>query len=101
MTKKSEKLFDTFERKILRRNYGPTNENGMWRMRHNEEIYDLFKEPEISTLVKLKRLQWIGHVQRMNEGRITTRLMTRVMFGRRPVGKPRNRWMDSVKEDSY
>ena len=39
----------------------------MWRMRHNKEIYDLFKEPEISTLVKLKGLQWAGHVQRMDE----------------------------------
>jgi hypothetical protein len=23
------------------------------------------------------------------------------MFGKRPVGKPKNRWMDAVKEDSY
>ena len=29
------------------------------------------------------------------------RVMTGVMIGRRPVGKPRKRWMDSVKEDSY
>ena len=45
---------DTFEREILRRIYGPINENGMWRMRH-KEIYDLFKKPKISTLVKLKK----------------------------------------------
>ena len=42
----------------------------MWRIKHNKEIYDLFKEPKISTLVKLKRLQWAGYVQRMDEGRI-------------------------------
>jgi hypothetical protein len=23
------------------------------------------------------------------------------MFGKRPVGKPKKRWMDAVKEDSY
>jgi hypothetical protein len=23
------------------------------------------------------------------------------MFGKRPVGKPRKRWLDAVKEDSY
>ena len=86
MPKKSEKLIDTFERKILRRIYGPINENGMWKMRSNKEIYDLFKEPEISTLVKLKRLQWAGHVQRMDERRIPKRVRTGVMFGRRPVG---------------
>ena len=76
MTKESEKLIDTFKRKILRRIYGPTNKNGMWRMRHNKEIYDLFKEPEISTLIKLKRSQWAGHVQRMDERRIPKRVMT-------------------------
>ena len=101
MTKKSEKLIYTFERKILKRIYGPINENGIWRMRHNKEIYDLFNEPKISTLVKLKRLQWAGHVQRMDEERIPNRVMTGVMFGRRPVGKARKRWMDSVKEDIY
>ena len=39
-------------------------------------------------------------MQKMDEGRIPQRVMTGVMFGRRPVGKPRKRWMDSVKEDS-
>ena len=34
----------------------------LWRMRHNKEIYDLFKEPEIFTLVKLKTLQWAVHL---------------------------------------
>ena len=92
MTKKSEKLTDTLERTILRRICGSINENGMWRMRHNKEIYDLFKEPEISTLIKLKRLQWAGHVQRMNEGRIPKRVMTEVMSGRRQV-----RWVNPGK----
>jgi hypothetical protein len=23
------------------------------------------------------------------------------MFGKRPVGKPRKRWLDAMKEDSY
>ena len=86
---------------IMMANDGPINENGMWRIRHNKEIYDLFKEPKISTLVKLKRLQWARHVQGMDEGRIPKRVMTGVMFGRRLVGKPKKRWMDSVKEDSY
>ena len=73
----------------------------MWRTRHNKEIYELLKEPEISTLVKLKTMQLTGHVQRMDEGRILKRVMTGVMFERRPVSKPMKTWMDSVKEDSY
>ena len=50
--------------------YGPVNENERWRIRYNKEIYDLFKEPDISTIVKFKRLQWARHVQRMGDGYI-------------------------------
>jgi hypothetical protein len=28
-------------------------------------------------------------------------VMAGQMFGKRPVGKPKKRWMDAVKEDSY
>jgi hypothetical protein len=28
-------------------------------------------------------------------------VMAGQMFGKRPVGKPKGRWMDTVKEDSY
>jgi hypothetical protein len=28
-------------------------------------------------------------------------VMAGQMFGKRPVGKPKTRWMDAVKEDSY
>jgi hypothetical protein len=31
-----------------------------------KELYKLYKEPEISVTIKLKRLQWAGHVQRMD-----------------------------------
>ena len=56
----------------------------------------VFKETKISIsiLVKLKRLQWAGHVERKDERRIPKRVMTGLMFGRK-------RYMDSVKEDSY
>jgi hypothetical protein len=36
-----------FERKILRRIYGSVNEGGRWRIRYNDELYQLFNEPEI------------------------------------------------------
>lgn len=50
----AEKL-DSFERKILRRIYGPIRDGEEWRIRC---YHDLYKEPKLSTYVRLLRLRW-------------------------------------------
>jgi hypothetical protein len=87
--------------KILRRILGPINDNGTWRMRHNKEIYTLYGDPELSTVIELRILQWAGHVQRLESQSIPRMVMAGQMCGKRPVGKPKKRWMDAVKEASY
>jgi hypothetical protein len=37
----------------------------------------------------------------MESQSITRMVMAGQMFGKRPVGKPKKRWMDAVKEGSY
>jgi hypothetical protein len=37
----------------------------------------------------------------MESQSIPRMVMAGQMFGKRPVGKPKKRWMDVVKEDSY
>ena len=51
-----------FERKILRAIFGPTNDNGEWRIRYNNELYTLLKEDNIVTYIIIIRLRWAGHV---------------------------------------
>jgi hypothetical protein len=63
----------TWERKVLRKIYGPTKENGCWRIQMNHEIREKFKSPDIISVIKLRRLGWLGHVMRMNETRIRER----------------------------
>jgi hypothetical protein len=41
LSKKEENLFQIFERRILRRIYGPINEGGIWRIRYNNELCKL------------------------------------------------------------
>jgi hypothetical protein len=41
LTQATEQMFNTFERKILRRIYGPIQEEGRWRLRWNNELYSL------------------------------------------------------------
>jgi hypothetical protein len=56
-----------FERKILRRIFGPTKENQIWRVKTNEELDKLIKHKNIINYIKAQRLSWFGHVQRMPE----------------------------------
>jgi hypothetical protein len=51
-----------FERKILRKIFGPTEEdNGIWRIKMNEELDELIKYQNIINYVKSQRLNWFGH----------------------------------------
>jgi hypothetical protein len=59
-----------------------------------------FDEPSLSNIIKLKRLQWAGHVQRMEGKRIPQRILESIFIGKRPVGKPRQRWINAVEIDS-
>ncbi|KAJ4430124.1 hypothetical protein ANN_22334 [Periplaneta americana] len=60
ISKNDEKRLEIFERKILRRIYGPTFEEGLWRRRCNYELYRLLGEPNIINTVKTSRLRWAG-----------------------------------------
>jgi len=58
-----------FERKILRRIFGPTKENQIWRVKSNEELDKLIKLKNIINYIKAQRQIWFGHVQRMPDTR--------------------------------
>ena len=52
MTNKIEKMLMTWERKILRNIYGPTKENGQWRIKTNLELMTKYKSQDIVTVIK-------------------------------------------------
>jgi hypothetical protein len=62
-----ENALRIFERKLLRKIYEPVLENGEFRIRYNEELNELIKGEVIVRFIKAQRLQWLGHVERMNE----------------------------------
>jgi hypothetical protein len=48
-------------------------------------------------MTKAKRLEWFGHIQRMEEHRITRRITNRMStLLNRPKGRPKERWWNSV-----
>jgi len=66
-----------FERKVYRRILGPVhdNEKENWRTLTNKEIYASVKKPTVIKIIRLNRLCWFGHVQRMEENRIPKRVI--------------------------
>ena len=49
--------------------------------------------------IKSGRMRWAGHVARMGEERGTYRVLMRKPEGKRPLGKPRRRWVDNIRMD--
>jgi hypothetical protein len=56
-----------FERKIIRRIYGPVMENNVWRIRYNEELNTLLKGEDIVGFIKSQRIRSLRHVERMED----------------------------------
>jgi hypothetical protein len=70
---------------------------GGWRKLHNEELHNLYSSPSIIRIIKLRRIRWAGHVARMGEMRNVYRLLVGKPERKRPLGRPRRRWMDNIK----
>ena len=64
-----------------------------------EELNDLYSTPNIVRVIKLKRMRWAGHVVRMGEERGVYRVLVWKPEGRRPLGRPRRRWVDNIRMD--
>ena len=50
-------------------------------------------------LFKKKRLNWLGHVERMTEDNNVKKIKRWKPMSRRPIGRPKLRWEDDVLED--
>ena len=47
--------------------------------------------------IKTKQLQWYGHVQRMDEGRLLKEVMKWRPPGRRKRGRPKLSWAEGIR----
>jgi hypothetical protein len=72
---------------------------GEWRKLHNEELRDLCSSPSIIRIIKSRRMRWVEHVARMGEKRNAYKLLVGKPEGKRPVGRPRHRWVDNIRMD--
>ena len=86
---------------VLRRIFGPRRDEvtGEWRKLHNEELNDLHSSPNIVRVIKSRRMRWAEHAARMGEERGVYRVLLGKPEGKRPLGRPRLRWVNNISMD--
>jgi hypothetical protein len=66
----NEKQTNVFERKVLRKIFGPTKErDGTWKIK-NDELDKVIRHKNIINYIKAQRLSWFGHLHRMSQERV-------------------------------
>jgi hypothetical protein len=99
LTNREEQRLRTFERRILRKIFGPVqNEHGSWRIRMNYELNELTENAYTVRFIKSRRIAWLGHVMRMDDKRTPKRILEWKPIGTRIRGKPRMRWIADIEE---
>jgi hypothetical protein len=100
LTVREEHRLRVFENRVLRmlgsKRDGVT---GGWRKLYTEELHNLYSSPSIIRIIKSRKMRWAGHVARMGEKRNVYRLLVGKPDEKRPLGRPRRRWIDNIKMD--
>ena len=101
LTLREECRLRVFEKRMLRRIFGPKWDEvaGEWRRLHNEELNDLYSSLNNFWVIKSRRMRWAGHVAHMGEGRVLYRVVVWKPEGKRPFGITRHRREDNIKMD--
>jgi len=86
---------------VLRRIFGPRRDEvtSEWRRLQTEELNDLYSSPNIVRVIKSRRMRWAGHVAHMGEERRVYRVLVGKPEEKRPLGRPRRRWVDNIRTD--
>jgi hypothetical protein len=53
--------------------------------------------PFLNIVLLPRRMRWAGHAARLGEKRNTYRILVGMLEGKRPLGRPRCRWVDNIK----
>ena len=71
LTLREERRLKMFENRVLKRILKPKSGEvpGERRKLHNEEINDLYSSPNIIRVTKSRKVEWVGHVARIDHRR--------------------------------
>ncbi len=91
-----ERKLQVFHLRCFRRILGITWQDKV----SNNDVLSKAGLPSIFTLLRQRRLRWLGHVRRMEDGRIPKdRLYGELATGARRIGRPQLSYKDAFKRD--
>jgi hypothetical protein len=95
---REERRLRLFEERVLMRVFGPKRfeVTGEWRKLLKKKLYDLYFTPNITRVIKSRRMRSAGHVARMEERRGAYRILVGKSGGKRPLGRFRRRLEDTI-----
>ena len=70
----------------------------MYLYPHSTHVFRGCTEANFGT-VNIKMLQWLGHVERMDENPMPKRVLKGKLYATRRIGRPRIRWLEDVIAD--
>ena len=62
-------------------------------------FHSLYCSSNIVSVIKSRRLRWVGHLARIEEGRSAFKILIRIPTGKRSLGRPMRRWEDNIRMD--
>jgi hypothetical protein len=62
-------------------------------------INDLYTSHNTMRVIKSRRMRWVGHVARIGEEMGAYGVLVGKPEGKRPLGSPRRRWIDTIRMD--
>lgn len=96
--KRDEEKLQSFKRNISRKIYGPVyNNSKSFERITNENLQQLYNKPSLHQFL-VRRLEWAEHIWRV-EGSLIMKVMENRLTRKRPRGRTRKRWFDTMERD--
>jgi hypothetical protein len=73
----------------------------MWRILTNQELGELYKDPDVLADIKKEILEQIGHVVRRDQGWTVKIIFESKLEGSRRMRRPKLRWLENVQKDIW
>jgi hypothetical protein len=83
----------------MRKIYDPIEDQNGWRIRTNDELQVMYRKTNVVTIIKLRRLEWAGHLVSISDDRTVEKVFVGRPDGRRNAGRPKLRWLDCIQND--
>ena len=57
----------------------------------------MYCSPDVGRVIKSGRLRWSDYIARIEQGRSAFKILTGKPIGKRPLRRPRHRWVDNIR----